>query len=117
KQLSHHPCLELNENSRGSSSAKLRPQDGQARLVENTTTRSDFGPRTWTSPLPKSSARDSAWCRVVSVFASTSSCARGSRIVCSLNRDRRGHLAVEMFAPSTRSVLNPFFAAHLARSV
>ena len=36
KQASHQPCLELNENSRGSSSGKLRPQDGQARLVENT---------------------------------------------------------------------------------
>ena len=32
----HQPCLELKENSRGSSSAKLRPQEGQARLVENT---------------------------------------------------------------------------------
>src|SRR5579864_4440081 len=60
KQLSHQPCLELNENRRGSSSAKLRPQEGHARLVENTTTRSELGPRTCTSPLPKSSARDSA---------------------------------------------------------
>ncbi len=34
--VSHQPCLELKENSRGSSSGKLVPQDGQARLVENT---------------------------------------------------------------------------------
>src|ERR1700761_9323570 len=57
KQLSHQPCLELKEKSRGSSSAKLWPHEGQARLVENTTTFSDFGLSTWTSPLPKSSAR------------------------------------------------------------
>ena len=36
---SHQPCLELKENRRGSSSAKLVPQAGQARLVENTVTR------------------------------------------------------------------------------
>src|SRR5262249_12561559 len=60
KQLSHQPCLELNENSRGPSSGKLRPQEGHARLVENTTTRSEPGARTCTRPLPKSSARDRA---------------------------------------------------------
>ena len=43
KQLSHQPWLELNENRRGSSSAKLVPQEGQARRVENTVTR--VGPR------------------------------------------------------------------------
>src|SRR4051812_47185743 len=44
KQLSHQPCFELNEKRRGSSSEKLRPQEGQARLVENTVTLSEFGP-------------------------------------------------------------------------
>src|SRR3954470_3703378 len=117
KQLSHHPCLELNENKRGSSSAKLLPQEGQARFVENTTTLSDFGPSTCTRPFPKSNARDNAWCSWVSCFASTSTCATGSSIVCSLKRDRRGHFEVEMFAPSTRRTLKPFLAAHLARSV
>ena len=38
KQSSHQPCLELNENRRGSSSAKLVPQEGQARLMLNTCT-------------------------------------------------------------------------------
>src|SRR5262249_61318790 len=38
KQDSHHPCLELNENSRGSRSGKLRLHTGQARLVDNTCT-------------------------------------------------------------------------------
>ena len=38
KQPSHQPCLELNENRRGSSSAKLVPQEGQARLMLNTCT-------------------------------------------------------------------------------
>src|SRR5262245_55511806 len=32
KQVSHHPCFELKENKRGSSSGKLLLQDGQARL-------------------------------------------------------------------------------------
>src|SRR3954452_679588 len=63
KQLSHHPCLELNENSLGSSSAKLRPHEGHARFVENTTTRSESGPSTCTNPLPKSRAWDNAWCK------------------------------------------------------
>ena len=38
KQPSHQPCLELNENRRGSSSEKLVPQDGQERLMLNTCT-------------------------------------------------------------------------------
>ena len=54
KQDSHQPCFELYENSRGSSSAKLRLHEGQARRVENTRTL----PRsiTCTTPLPRSSA-------------------------------------------------------------
>src|SRR6185503_17864259 len=66
KQLSHQPCFELNEKRRGSSSEKLRPHEGQARLVENTVTLLELGPSTWTSPLPKSRARARAACKVVS---------------------------------------------------
>ena len=51
KQLSHQPCLELKENRRGSSSAKLRPQAGQARLVENTVTRLALRPEHVHQPL------------------------------------------------------------------
>ena len=54
--------------------------------------------------------------RVV-VSRSTSISATGNSIVCSLKRDSRGQLVVGIFAPSTRSCLKPFFAAHLARSV
>ena len=36
KQDSHQPCQNWEDNSRGSSSAKLVPQDGQARLVDST---------------------------------------------------------------------------------
>src|ERR1700722_14113362 len=117
KQLAHQPCLELKENRRGSSSANPLPQEGQARRVENTSTRALLEPRTCSTPLPKSSARCNAACSSVSVWALTAMCATGSAMVCSRKRDRRGQPAVATFAPSTRSVLNPFFAAHLARSV
>ncbi len=41
----------------------------------------------------------------VSAFASTTIDATGSSIVCSLNRERRGHLFVGVSTPSTRNVL------------
>src|ERR1700674_1765945 len=56
-QALHQPCRELYENRRGSSSAKPRPQDGQARLVENDC---GFFARTCTAPFPSSSAFDSS---------------------------------------------------------
>jgi hypothetical protein len=107
----------LKENSRGSSSAKLRPQEGQARLVENTVAAADFALSTCTSPLPKSRARASAACSAASVLAPTSSSATGSSIVCSRKRESRGQGEVGSGSPSTRSVRKPFFAAHFARSV
>src|SRR6185437_1167951 len=117
KQPAHQPWRELNENSRGSSSAKLRPQDGQARLVENTVTCLACGASTCTSPLPKSSARSSAARSARSPLTLTSTSATGSSMVCSLKRDRRGQGAVGSSSPSTRSARKPFLAAHLARSV
>src|SRR5687767_934547 len=53
KQLSHQPCFELKENSRGSSSPKLVPQEGHARLVENITGLPfPFSGNTVSRPLP-----------------------------------------------------------------
>src|ERR1700733_2108984 len=117
KQLSHQPCLELKEKRRGSSSAKPLPQEGHARRVENTSTRVPFAPSTCTTPLPKSSVRSSAACNSESFDELTSMFATGSSIVCSRKRDRRGQAAVATYAPSTRKVLKPFLADHLARSV
>src|SRR5262249_41138518 len=105
KQLSHQPCFELNEKRRGSSSEKLRPHEGQARRVENTVTLSLFGASTCTRPLPKSIARVRASWMSASALASTRIDATGSSMVCSLKRDKRGHLLVGTSAPSTRSVL------------
>src|ERR1700683_2663950 len=115
KQLSHQPCFELKEKSRGSSCAKPLPQEGHARRVEHTSTRAPFAPRTCATPLPKSSVRSSAACSSASFDALTSRLATGSSIVCSRKRDRRRQPAVATFAPSTRSHLNPFLAAHFAR--
>jgi len=54
-------CLELNRT--GEDRARQSCAAGRARaLGRENTTHSDFVPRTWTSPLPKSRARDNAWC-------------------------------------------------------
>ena len=99
KQSSHQPCLELNENSRGSSSAKLVPQEGQARLMLNTCTLGFFAVEsrssTCTRPLPRSSALMTLRSSVLFISRALSFCTRicatGNSMVCSLNRFRRGH--------------------------
>src|SRR6185503_4853087 len=93
KQSSHQPCLELNENRRGSSSAKLVPQDGQARLMLNTCTLGFFasGSSTCTRPLPRSSAFTRLRSNESALSFCTDIVATGSSIVCSLKRLRRGH--------------------------
>ena len=104
--LAHQPCFELNENRRGSSSGKLRPHEGHARLVENTVHLVGFGPSTCTTPLPNSSARASASRSCVSRSSRRPRArATGSSIVCSLKRSRRGHGRVGSSSPSTRRCL------------
>jgi hypothetical protein len=82
RSSSHQPCLELYENSRGSSSGKLVPQDGQARLVEKVTgTRRPAS--TLTTPLPCSSACRARAARLV-VGRRPRPCPTGRSMVCSL---------------------------------
>src|SRR2546429_3010873 len=124
KHVSHQPCFELNENRRGSSSAKLRLHTGHARLVENVDRAAPgkssltllFG-CTCTTPLPNSSARESASRNALSASGPTTRLATGSSIECSLKRSSRGQRAVGSIAPSTESSAKPLRAAHFARSV
>src|SRR5277367_3836976 len=96
KQLLHQPCLELKENSRGSSSGKPVPHFGQARLVENTAAvpaaLPDFDAScTCTTPLPCSSAVSSSDRSSASAEAPTLASPTGNSMLCSMKRSSRGH--------------------------